>query len=212
MLVCHFQVSRISRNGLCQSLMGTGSPMFIVHSRSGSKYNDDEKMENRLRFQMLLRQLHEEENVLLLQNCTEKMAIKRFFVLIPSLDYQHFWMTQTTPAELLVPESHDISEAVEGLDQETAETIELETKAALRKVPQRDFYDPFEYPCGLSKALDVKKKSSKGKVFVTSNNISHAPSSSSSSRGRGRGRGAVAAAAAKEKKKLFNPICSVTKK
>ena len=48
--------------------------MFIVHSRSGSKYNDDEKMENRLRFQMLLRQLHEEENVLLLQNCTEQLV------------------------------------------------------------------------------------------------------------------------------------------
>merc|ERR1712004_806009 len=86
-------VARISRSGLCQSLMGTGSPMFIVHSRSGTKYNDDEKMENRLRFLMLLKQLHEEENVLLLQNCTEKTPIKRFFVLIPSLEYHHFWMT-----------------------------------------------------------------------------------------------------------------------
>ena len=209
-------MARISRSGLCQSLMGTGSPMFIVHSRSGTKYNDDEKMENRLRFLMLLKQLHEEENVLLLQNCTEKTPIKRFFVLIPSLEYHHFWMTQTTPAELLVPESHDVSEAIEGLDQETAETIELETKAALRKVPQRDFYDPFEYPCGLSKALDVKKKSSKGKVFITSTSIGQG-----SSRGRGRGRGGVglggnrkiaAPPPSKEKKKLFNPICSVTKK
>lgn len=186
-----------------------GSPMFIVHSRSsGGKHNDDEKMENRLRFQMLLQQLQEEENVLLLQNYSEKMAIKRFFVIIPSLEYQHFWMTETTPSELLVPEGHDISEVVEGLDQETAETIEIETKAALRKVPHRDFYDPFEYPCGLAKNLDKKKlgKGSKGKVASTGD---QGPSTSRGRGGRGRGgRGGTI----KEKKKLFNPICSVTKK
>ena len=207
-------VARIPRDdGLCQSLMGSsGSPHFIVSPREGTQHSSDEKQENRYRFLMLLNQLDNEGQVLLVQFCSavEKGSrakiTKKYFALFPALKSENFCMIQLTPFELLVPDESAIEDLEEiNLDEETTERIELETKAALKKIPQRDYYDPYDYPCGLAKALESQKK---WKI-----------SASSTTRG---GRTAASRKSPKKsetrkfrppvKEKKFNPVASVTKK
>ena len=212
-------VARIPMDtGFCQSLMGgsSGSPNFIISPREGTKHSSpNEKQENQYRFLMLVRLLHQDDQALLVQCCTsiergsKAKITKRYFGLFPSLESQHFCMIQMTPFEMLVPEVRTAADGEEeiNLDEESREHIESETKAALKKIPQRDYYDPYDYPCGLARALEAKK---------TKN------STSAQSKGAPRPRPTAARKSPKKtatkkfrppiKEKKFHPVATVTKK
>ena len=162
---------------------------MIVTARDGSKYEKVENQENKLRFTSALASLDEQSEVLIIRTIQQPMSdkpsgMKRFFLLIPCLEEKYFVMVQITPAELLMPETIGTTFDEDEDDEETIEAIRMEVNSALKKIPLNEIYDPFEFSCGIDKALEVQSTKIRGKTASKSE-----ATAKQTNRGRGQRRG-----------------------
>lgn len=209
-------VARIGQSGICQSLVGSQPAIVVAQTEAMGMHNyNPEVTENKCRFDIALKSLHESDSALVVRTKSpkvlENITIKRLYVLLPCIEEGYFLMLQITPAELVLPQI-SLSVDMKEYDQEDEllENIKAEVTSSLNKIPFQEYYDPFEHSSGIIKALEAQNAkvcSSTKKPQRTSQ-----PAGASQSRGRGsrgasrggRGRGTPGQATKNSVK--FNPI------
>ena len=204
-------VSKVKRNGICQSLISSQPIMVMQKPFKEKGYLEANENENQLRFKTALRALHEEEAVLIVKtmNPSNIETVKKIFALMPCYEEGYFLMVSLTPSELLVPEidiedftneAHEYSDIAK---EEENLSIEMEVNSALKKVSFNDFYNPMEHHCEIKKILEAQHSKVRGKKTEALINRTVTPS-----RGRGRGRGSGRGKSGKLSK--FQPIVKST--
>ena len=191
-------VQRVPKSGICQGLLL--SQAFIIKPKDASRHDFDENYGNRMRFKAFLKELVNEDYVMILRTLSnpdkQPFFIKHNFVLIPSEENEYFLMMQIASSELLLPESDFNHKSANDStnDFEGEATALMEMRSALQKIPiQIPTFDILEFSSGIVKSLEgtLKKKVKKPTVKSSSGaTTSMTRGSGTSTRGgRGRGRG-----------------------
>lgn len=124
--------------------------------------------------------------------------------MMPSYEEGYFLMMQITASELIIPEM-EIKTNEESYDEDDIDlAIQMEVNSALKKIPVHDYYDPYEFPCGIIKALEAQ---STGRKQRGGGRQSTSSTRTASTRGASRGRGRPRS----ETIKRYTPIAKTSK-
>lgn len=201
-------VARLKQRGICQSLIGSQPLIVVAREVSSSYVTRSDDIENVHRFKTALRTMHEDKSALLIRTVSTARdkappTMKRLFIMIPSYEEGYFLMTQITPSELIIPEMETTKEE-ESFDEDDIDlAIQMEVNSALKKIPCHDYYDPFEFPCGIIKALESQTSREKRGGRQSTGTRTVASRGGKAGRGRGRPKS--------ETTKRYTPIAKTSK-
>ncbi len=177
-------VAQIDSSGICQTLMSSSQACYV--KPKCARYAEKDNELNKQRFLAMMHSLGDNK-FLLLKTQESEAGTTEHFLLIPNLADQNFLMIKVVPSELMLPDARDDIEIVEEIDA----MVQLEIVAALKKIPEEDYFDPLTYKAGLipllEAELDPTTRSSRSKKR-SSITLRRGRGHSSASRSRGRGR------------------------